>query len=175
MAEGSRSEERDHHLGSDSTLTAVQSNTTQAQPHPQSLDTSCGLWTKLLDTTVPRDPSTGPYFNSIYEGYIHFPGSSSDYTAPVAWGELAFETSTPTAAARTAAAAPFRSPLPMREAARPIPMAPSSSETPAHSTRTTSMKPSGCGRGRSTPLATRRTTGSKGRSTSPTGSCGCGT
>jgi hypothetical protein len=79
-------------FGSDSTLTAVQSNTTQAQPHPQSLDTSCGLWTKLLDTTVPRDPSTGPYFNSIYEGYIHFPGSSSDYTAPVAWGELAFET-----------------------------------------------------------------------------------
>ena len=72
-------------------VTAVQSNTTQSQPHPQSLDSTCGLWTKLLDTTVPRDTGSGPYFNSIYEGYIHFPGSSGDYTAPVAWGELAFE------------------------------------------------------------------------------------
>jgi hypothetical protein len=71
-------------------LTTVDSNTTQAQP--TYLDTVCGLWSKLLEATIQRDNSNGRWYNQVYEGYIHFPGGASDYTPPVTWAALSFET-----------------------------------------------------------------------------------
>jgi hypothetical protein len=70
-------------------LTTVASNTTQTQPR---LEHNCGLWTKLLEATVPGDNVSGPYYNQMYEGYIHFPGAPADYTPSVTYSELSFET-----------------------------------------------------------------------------------
>jgi hypothetical protein len=77
---------------------AVQSNTTQTQP---ALDTTCGLWSKLLEFTMPPD-SVDTAFNVMFEGYVHFPGAPSDYTAPVTWGQLAFFARYPDGAATDA-------------------------------------------------------------------------
>ncbi len=76
-------------LTSSTSLTAVQSNTLQSQPGH--LEHNCGLWSKLLEATIPADSADGPYYNTMLEGYIHYPGTTADYTAPVTLGQLAFE------------------------------------------------------------------------------------
>jgi len=69
------------------TAVTVDSATTGTQPDPAALDTACGKWTKLLEGTIPPNPTFGSY-SQTYEGYLKLTGVSSGPT----WAQLAFET-----------------------------------------------------------------------------------
>jgi hypothetical protein len=73
-------------LVSSSILKQVNSGTTESQP--AYLDTSCGLWTKLLEGSIPADAANGTWYNQVYEGYIHLPGNVSGSS----WSQVSWET-----------------------------------------------------------------------------------
>jgi hypothetical protein len=64
-----------------------------AGPQPTYLDTNCGLWTKLLEGSIPADSTNGQWYNQIYEGYIHLPGSVTGSS----WSQVSWETFFPAA------------------------------------------------------------------------------
>jgi hypothetical protein len=77
-------------LASDTQSTLVDSATSGVQPSPLVLENGCGLWTKLLEGTIPPDPNS---YNHVYEGYMRMVPPT---TGPP-YAELAFETIFPSA------------------------------------------------------------------------------
>jgi hypothetical protein len=65
-------------------LTFVSTSTTE--PQPQVFVDGCGNFTKLVEVTIPPDP-TSPW-NQLYQGFIRFPGGVTG--SP--YGQLIFET-----------------------------------------------------------------------------------